>query len=88
MAIALSTAKKGSVQLFRLLEATFIKQRKAISLLKSSDRIANAYLINGFASEILLAAMSDPSIKVPALDKEIPRMHLGDETSTEIKVSH
>jgi hypothetical protein len=51
-----------------------------------SEKIASAYISNGLASEILLAAMNDPSIKVPGFDKDIPKMI--DQHSTELKVSH
>jgi hypothetical protein len=86
----MSNAGKGSVQLYRLLEATFIKHRKSINLLGYSDKIANAYIQIGLASEILIAAMNDPSIKVPALDKEIPRMKLDDnhDSTEQLKISH
>jgi hypothetical protein len=57
-------------------------------MLGLSKSIAAAYINNGLADDMLLAAMSDPTIKVPALDKEIPRMQLEGSSSTELKVNH
>jgi hypothetical protein len=89
----MSQSEKGSPQLFKSLETLFIKHRKALHILGAAQNITIAYINSGHATDMLVAAMNDPNIKVPALDKDIPRMQLEDHThskasNTDIKVSH
>jgi hypothetical protein len=72
MAVAMAAAGKGSANLWKALEGTFIRHRKAINALGYSGHIANAYISNGYASQLLIAAMEDPSIEV--VEKQFPKM--------------
>ena len=75
MAITLSAAKKGSANLWKALETSFIRHRKAVNALGYSEEICKSYISSGYATPLLIAAMEDPTIEV--VEKNIPRM--GDE---------
>lgn len=58
----------------KLLEANFIKHRKALHLDKKLlSFVAQTYTVTG-ASPTLFAALEDPNIEVPGIDAKIPRM--------------
>jgi hypothetical protein len=65
--------------LLKLLEANFIKHRKALHLDKKLlDFVYQTYSVAG-ASPTLFAALEDPNIEVPGIDPVIPKMvKLGD----------
>jgi hypothetical protein len=92
MAYTLSNAQKGSVSLFKALEASFIKHRKAINALGYSNFVANSMINNGTASPLLIAAMQDPDIEIPV--KSLPKMNIHEKkminnsTAVDVKVHH
>ncbi len=65
----------GSKTLLKLLEANFIKHRKALHLDKKLlDFVTQTYTVAG-ASPTLFAALEDPNIEVPGIDAKIPKMN-------------
>jgi hypothetical protein len=75
LAAALTEAGRGSKDLFKSLEVLFIKHRRALSMQPSLKGLVEfAYSGNGLGSEILFAALKDPTISVPGVDSKLPKM--------------
>lgn len=74
IAFHLVASGNGSKPLLKLLEANFIKHRKALHLDKKLlIFVSETYRISG-GSPTLFAALEDPNIEVPGIDAKIPRM--------------
>jgi hypothetical protein len=80
MAVSLSNAGKGSANLWKALESTFIKHRKSIHGMGYSGAIINSFISSGYGTPLLIAALEDPTIEVT--EKSIPKM--GDEKRKKI----
>ena len=74
VAFHLVASGNGSKTLLKLLEANFIKHRKALHMDKKLLMfVSQTYTISG-GSPTLFAALEDPNIEVPGIDANIPRM--------------
>lgn len=75
LSYSLSLAGKGSKDLLKNLEVMFIKHRRALCMEPElKNLVEQAYLLNGMGSEILFAALKDPTISVPGIDVNLPKM--------------
>ena len=92
MVYILSGAEKGSINLFKALESSFIKNRKTINALGYSNLVATSMINNGTASKMLIAAMQDPNIEIAT--KSLPKMNMQEKkminhsTDIDLKVHH
>jgi hypothetical protein len=74
VAFHLVASGNGSKTLLKLLEANFIKHRKALHMDKKLLLfVSQTYSIAG-GSPTLFAALEDPNIEVPGIDAKIPKM--------------